>query len=129
MSIKRRYVDMIMDGAKRVEFRKTLLPSGVDTVVLYVTSPTKRVVGQFSVAKQRIDSPPDLWDAYEMIAGVTENEFYDYFDGYWEGVAIEIDDVIAYSSSYSLQDVGWRDRQPPRSFARFTASIGEDEIW
>ena len=52
LSIKQVYCDLILNGTKRFEFRKSL-PNGLrkgDEVAIYCTRPVSRVVAYFRIA-------------------------------------------------------------------------------
>ena len=44
MSIKPKYVEKILSGEKKYEYRKTLLKKDVESILVYSTSPVKKVV-------------------------------------------------------------------------------------
>ena len=46
LSIKPQYVDKIISGTKKFEFRKFRCRSDVDTIVIYATNPIKQVIGE-----------------------------------------------------------------------------------
>ena len=45
MSIKPKYVEKILSGEKKYEYRKTLLKKDVESILVYSTSPVKKVYG------------------------------------------------------------------------------------
>ena len=47
LSIKPEFVSSIFKGEKRFEYRRTIFKSPVERVVIYETSPTKKIVGEF----------------------------------------------------------------------------------
>ncbi len=49
MSIHQRWAEAIVDGRKRVEFRKRRLAEDIRTVLIYATAPTSQVIGQFTI--------------------------------------------------------------------------------
>ena len=46
LSIKPEYVEKILKGEKRYEFRRKLCQKEVDKIYIYETSPVKKVVGE-----------------------------------------------------------------------------------
>ena len=50
LSIRPKYVEEIIKGNKRYEFRKSIFKKNVEEVWIYATSPTKKIVGTFSVS-------------------------------------------------------------------------------
>lgn len=114
MSIRPPYASAILDGSKRVEFRKRRLADDIATVVIYTTAPVKAVVGEFAVATQISASPQELWDEFREVAGIGADAFFDYFYGVEQAVGIVIDSVKAYDSPRELGEVDPGAR-PPQS--------------
>ena len=57
LSINPPYVDKIFNGEKKFEYRRAIFKdNSVDTIVIYSTSPIKKVVGEFKV-KAEIGGP------------------------------------------------------------------------
>lgn len=90
MAIHERYADAIMDGVKRVEFRKRRLADDIETVWLYVTAPMSKVVGQFSVGEVVSGTPRDIWERYGAVGVIERDAFFDYYDGVRTAVAIVV---------------------------------------
>ncbi len=103
LSIKPQYAEAIFDGRKRFEFRRTIFRKPVDTVVVYVTSPTCLVAGEFEVAEIVSDSVgEDLWRRTSKHAGIDRECFFDYFEGCELGYAISIGCVRRYKKPLDL---------------------------
>ncbi len=50
LSIKPKYAELIFDGSKKFEFRRTIFKNiQVKTVVVYASSPVQRVIGEFQI--------------------------------------------------------------------------------
>ena len=115
MSIHPKFANRILSGEKRVEFRKKGFGENVQYVVIYATNPVQKVVGVFEVADVIQDSPDELWNRYEDVAGV-ELEFYQqYFLSRDTGIAIEVGDVIPLEEPILLSDIDQTYR-PPQSY-------------
>jgi len=113
MAIKPKYVDAILDGRKKYEFRKRMFRRKVDEVLVYATKPVGKIVCMFSVGNVVRDEPGELWRRFGSDAGMTEEEFFRYFDGCKQGVAIEIKDV----AEINVNDVNYISNfVPPRSW-------------
>jgi len=115
LSIRPKYVARILDGTKRVEFRKTRVSSELKYVVVYCTSPIKRVVAFFRVAAIVHGAPRRIWAKYRNVAGVS----YAFFRGYYEksinAVAIEVGQVFQLRTPIPLRDLD-AGLSPPQSF-------------
>ncbi len=114
MSIRPQFVAGILNGTKRVEFRKRRLAADIDSVVIYSTSPVMAVVGEFAVAEQVVGTPDELWERFASVAGIDAAGFFDYFANTTQAVGIVIDSVRTYPDPKSLADVDPGAR-PPQS--------------
>jgi predicted transcriptional regulator len=114
LSIRPEFAEAILRGEKRYEFRRRIFSRTVDIVVVYVTAPVSRVVGEFDV-RSIISAPlPALWSRTKSQAGIDEAYFLSYFEGKDEGYAIEIGDFRAYEIPYC--PAGVLGKRPPQSF-------------
>lgn len=105
LSIKPEYVDKILDGSKKYEFRKRIhRNSQVRTVIMYATKPIGKVVGEFSIKKVHSERPDALWDKTKEHSGVSEDFFLDYFCGKEIGYAIEVAKVKRYKKPKELSE-------------------------
>jgi predicted transcriptional regulator len=114
LSIKPEYAEAIFDGRKRFEFRRSVFREDISVVIVYMSSPVMRVVGEFSVEGIMTDGVSALWNKTEAHAGIERDTFMDYFAGREVGHAIKIGDVKRYDQPRNLQETyGVR---PPQSF-------------
>jgi predicted transcriptional regulator len=99
-----KYAEAILSGTKKVEFRKAYVPNA-KWVVIYATSPTKRVVGYFEV--QRIDRscPKRLWAKFGNVGIIDRDDFFDYYDGIDEGAALVISASWALDTPISMDAI------------------------
>jgi len=114
MSIHPQYAHAILDGSKRVEFRKRRLAADIDRVVIYATAPVMEIVGEFTVSGQIVGSPEELWDEFESVAGIDRDGFFEYYANSPEAVGIVVDATIRYDEPQPLDDVDPGGR-PPQS--------------
>jgi len=96
LSIKPRYVEKILNGTKKYEFRRSLFKKPVRRIEIYSSSPVQKLVGFFVPGKIVEDSPANLWKHFKNDAGITEKEFFAYFHKKEIGYAIEIAQVDIY---------------------------------
>ena len=90
MSIHPEFAQSILNGEKKVEFRKTCFASQVSHIVIYATSPLKKIVGYFEVQGIKVAPPKELWLCYSKVAGIEQEFFQEYYYNIDKGVAIEI---------------------------------------
>ena len=77
MAIHQRYADAIMDGEKRVEFRKRRLADDIEVVWVYATAPISKVVGHFSIDEVVQGTPQDIWDRFGAVGVIERTAFFD----------------------------------------------------
>ena len=49
LSIKPKFVESIIKGNKKYEYRKAIFKKNVDTVVIYKTTPFCKIIGEFEI--------------------------------------------------------------------------------
>ena len=117
LSIRPEYSRAIFDGTKTFEFRRRVFrSSSVSRVLVYETSPTMAIVGEFQVGGILSMSRDALWRATRAGAGILWSIFCGYFAGLRLCHAIEIKQPVRYSKSRSLHRLTHLVR-PPQSFA------------
>lgn len=127
LSIHPEYVKRILNGSKRVEFRKTRISSELKYVVIYCTSPIKRIVAFFKVAAVVDGAPGSIWNQYRKVAGVPYAFYKDYFGNSHHAVAIEVEEVFPLASPIRLRDLDDM-LSPPQSFQYLPESYIA-ELW
>lgn len=117
LSIKPRFADAIFAGTKRFELRRVrpkVMPG--DLVLVYVTVPRAAIEGAFEVSEMIEESTSKLWETVKSSAGVTKEEFDNYFEGKSQGYAIGIQKTWPLAESVSLAHLRKRSIQPPQSY-------------
>lgn len=115
LSIKPEFADKIFSGEKKFEFRKKIFRNEVKTIVVYVTSPVSKIVGEFEIVQILEDDPQSLWLRTRDKAGISQTFFYDYFKGKTRAIAIEVGKTLRYNrvrNPYSEN----KKFTPPQSF-------------
>ena len=115
LPIKPRYAEPIMDGRKRVEFRKTLFSQTPTHVVVYASSPIKKVLGFFEVADLDVDEADALWSRHAEAGCIDHKDFRQYYERHESGVALGVGRVVALGHPQELAALGIG-RRPPQSF-------------
>jgi len=115
LSIKPEFAERIFEGSKKYEFRKALFKnSDIKTIVVFASSPTQRVIGEFETDRIISDSPEKLWNETKEFAGVEEDFFYEYFADREMGFAIKIKKTKKYKEALCLRE--HFNLTPPQSF-------------
>lgn len=114
LSINPQYVERIMNGEKRYEFRKNLCKRKVDKIIIYSTSPIMKVVGEAVVEDILVDEPQAIWGKTREYSGIDRHFFDDYYKGRDQAIAYKLTHIIQYEEPKELIDYGIK--CPPQSF-------------
>ncbi|MBI1888198.1 MAG: transcriptional regulator [Nitrosomonadales bacterium] len=125
ISLTPRHAENIFDGHKHVELRRrTMHISPGTTAWIYVKLPTGAITGRVTIAAIHTSSPAVLWCRFGTVSGLSKSEFFDYFSGVTEGVALELSDTKELRQPISLSSLREikSSFQPPQFFVRLIAS-------
>lgn len=122
LSIKPKYIEKIIKGNKRYEFRKFIFKKNVDEVWIYATSPTKKIVGTFVIGDIIRDAPDNLWKKFNGLSGMSEKEFFDYFIGRGVGFALKIEYMKLFKVPIDPKII-FPNFIPPQSFYYFDDTL------
>lgn len=123
LSIKPKYVDKILFGSKKYEFRKTIFrDEEVREMVIYSSSPMKKIVGTFAVGSVIEDRPLILWEMFKEHSGLGKEEFFSYFRGKERGYAIEIEEIKMFKNPVDPWEFD-KNFMPPQSFQYISDSF------
>ena len=116
LSVKPQFAEAILAGRKTFEFRRALFRrQDIDTVVLYASSPTCKVVGEFTIDEVLSLALDALWETTRDGGAIDRDYFDRYFEGRAEGYALKVKRARRYRSPLCLQkDFGIP--HPPQSF-------------
>jgi predicted transcriptional regulator len=115
LSIKPEYVDKILTGTKKYEFRKFHCREDVDTIVIYATAPIKQVVAEAPIVAVIEDDVDEVWKQTHPNGGVTKKAFKDYYKNKNVAIAYQLGDVRKYDEPMALSEIGLS--YVPQSFA------------
>lgn len=119
ISIRPEFAKKIFKGTKKVELRR-LRPrtNKGDIIAVYVSSPVKAIIGGFEVDKVVEDAPHILWSKVKSKAGVTQEQFNDYYEGATLGFGIFLDKIWGIPKPIGLKQLRakWSNFHPPQSY-------------
>ena len=116
MSIKPVYAELIKTGQKTIELRR-IAPkvTAGDVLVIYESSPVKRVTAFCEIEAIVVTEPNKLWENSSDIAGVNRDSFVKYFEGKTQAVGIKLGEVQIISAPKELGSIS-TDMQAPQSY-------------
>lgn len=107
MPINPEYVDEILSGRKKYEYRKIKAKrKNIDKIVIYSTSPIMRVVAEVDVEEIIEDSPENLWKQTKRYSGVTEDFYSKYYNNRKIAIAYKLGNITVYDKPKKLCDIG-----------------------
>lgn len=120
ISVHPKYARQILEGSKRVEFRRVWASRPVTHLVLYSTAPDMKVVAILKIKETIEESKAGLWElAKRYGGGLTREELRAYFLDKARGYGLIIGSVQALKKPIALSDAipGMR---APQSYAYLT---------
>jgi predicted transcriptional regulator len=116
LAIKPEFAEKILDGSKKFEFRKTIFKNeNVKVVVIYASSPVKKVIAEFEIDEVIVSEPQILWKKTKSHSGITKEHFDTYFSDKEKGFAIKIKNLRKYRKPKCLK-TDFNISSPPQSF-------------
>lgn len=106
MSIKPQYAEAIKSGEKTVELRR-VAPSAHpgDIIVIYESSPVKKITSYFEIDSILCVSPKELWNKFGSSACISKKSFDAYFQAKKVACGIKIKNVSLFPSPFCLTDL------------------------
>lgn len=121
ISIHPEHVESILSGRKVFEYRKVMPTQDVSHLVLYCTSPVKKVFAVAEVAERLVRNPAKLWTDTAYGSGITRKFYRDYFSGYKNAGAFGLGNVYRLSTPLELSKLT-SCKSAPQSFCYLNAS-------
>lgn len=124
LSINPEYVERILAGSKKYEFRKRLANRSIDKILIYSTAPIMKVVGEVKVIETLSASPTALWESTKKFAGISRDKYRKYFKGCKVAYAYELGQVVRYDPPKELNE--FNISSPPQSFIYLSTDESDD---
>ncbi|MFV0349074.1 MAG: hypothetical protein ACK5JO_10845 [Halodesulfovibrio sp.] len=115
LPIKPVFVDRILCGAKRFEYRKQIPAKGLDNIIIYSSYPCKKIVGFAKVESVISGSSEYVWQLTRDASGIQKSRFDDYFKNSSIAYAYELKDVMKLHKGISPSSI-FDDFSIPQSF-------------
>ena len=106
ISINPEHVDNIFKGIKKYEYRRIAAKKDVSSIIIYETTPVKRVVAEAEIIEVLELPVDDLWEQTKDASGISKEFFLSYFKGKTIAYAYKLGKVIRYKEPKSLFDYG-----------------------
>lgn len=130
-SLQRVFVDGLLSGKKCVELRRRVpsLDSGT-RVWLYSKVPDGELLGVGVLCEVDAGNPAYLWKKYSQCSGLTEAQFFSYFEGVKKGAALTFNSVARLRRPITLSKLKELEPNfhPPQFFRRVRSSSLRREL-
>ncbi len=112
LAVHPRFAQLIYEGSKRVELRRSFGGLGTRVAFIYETAPVSAVTGFFLLKGFRTMSPRLAWREFDGKLGLTQDEFRSYVQGRDEVKILEIGKTARLPSPLPLRAFTGRDSAP-----------------
>ena len=107
MPINPEYVDEILSGTKKYEYRKIRAKKkNVDRIIIYSTHPIMKIVAEVEVKSILEETPEKLWEATKEYSGVSKKFYNAYYKNKNKAIAYKLGNVTRYDKPLDLSDIG-----------------------
>lgn len=115
MSIKPEFAEKIFEGTKKYEFRRAIFKNQqIEKVIVYASSPVKRIIGEFEIDQIISLDLLSLWNKTGKHSGITKDYFDEYFVNKDRGFAIKVKNIKKYLTTKCIRED--YNLLPPQSF-------------
>ena len=114
ISINPEHVANIINGTKKYEYRKIAAKQDVSSIVIYETTPIKRIVAEAKIIDVLVLTPSELWEQTKEQSGISKEFFDEYFKNRDVAYAYNLGKVKVYKKPKTLLEYGVK--TAPQSF-------------
>ena len=114
ISINPEHVQNIIAGIKKYEYRKIAAKQDVSSIIIYETTPIKRIVAEAEIVDVLEMPPEELWEQTKNESGISKVFFDRYFDNRTIAYAYKLGEIKVYDTPKTLMDYGIK--AAPQSF-------------
>lgn len=107
MPINPKYVNEILTGRKKYEYRK-IKPKrkNIDKMIIYSTVPVMKVVAEVEVKGILEEEKEKLWSMTKNESGITKDFYNKYYKNKNIAIAYKLGNVKIYDNPKKLDDIG-----------------------
>lgn len=107
ISIKPEYVNEILSGRKKYEYRKVKAKKdNVDKMIVYATAPIMKVVAEIEILNILEDSPDSVWECTKKYSGISKSFYDKYYENRNIAIAYQLGKIKKYDKPKELSELG-----------------------
>lgn len=114
ISINPEHVQNIIAGIKKYEYRKIAAKQDISSIIIYETTPIKRIVAEAEIIDVLELPPEELWEQTKNESGISKAFFDRYFNNRTVAFAYKLGKIKVYDKPRTLMDYGIK--AAPQSF-------------
>ena len=114
ISINPEHVENIIKGIKKYEYRKIAAKQDISSIIIYETTPIKRVVAEAEIIDVLELQPEELWEQTKESSGISKEFFDKYFKNREIAYAYKLGEIKVYDEPRTLLEYGVK--AAPQSF-------------
>lgn len=114
ISINPEHVKNIINGIKKYEYRKIAAKQDISSIIIYETTPVKRIVAEAEIIDVLMYFPEELWALTKEESGISKEFFDEYFEGKEIAYAYKLGKIKVYDEPKTLLEYGIK--AAPQSF-------------
>src|SRR5690554_7048719 len=74
LAIKPQYVERIMSGTKKFEYRTRIPKNNINKIIIYSSYPVKKIIVEVEIIEVLEMSPEELWETTKDFGGIRSEE-------------------------------------------------------
>lgn len=114
ISINPEHVQNIINGTKKYEYRKIAAKQDISSIIIYETTPIKKIVAEAEIVEVIMLSPEELWAQTKDASGISKQFFDEYFQNREIAYAYKLGKIKVYDEPKTLLEYGIK--AAPQSF-------------
>lgn len=114
ISINPEHVQNIIEGKKKYEYRKIAAKQDISSIIIYETTPVKKIVAEAEIVEVLMLPPEELWRQTQDESGINREFFDEYFKDREIAYAYKLGKIKVYDKPKTLMDYGIK--AAPQSF-------------
>lgn len=114
ISINPEHVQNIIAGVKKYEYRKIAARQDISSIIIYETTPIKKIVAEAEIIDVLELPPEELWNQTKNESGISKAFFDKYFNNRTVAYAYKLGEIKVYDTPKTLMDYGIK--AAPQSF-------------
>lgn len=106
ISINPKHVKNILNGTKKYEYRTIKAKKKINKIIIYETSPIKKIVAEVELIEILENTPSIIWQSTKNFSGIDKDFFDNYFKNRNNAYAYKLGEIKKYDRPKKLSDFG-----------------------